>query len=609
MRLSPALIPVVACALLAACVDDPAQPEPGAPANAVAAPPGHVYTLVIAHNNDGESELLPDGDVGGVARFASVIDRLRAEVLNDPSSVPGNGKARGQRDFILVSSGDNYLAGPQFNSSLVKGIPFHDALALGRIGYDAFAIGNHEFDFGPDVFADFIRSFGGSAGPFLSANLDVSGEPVLAALAGTGRIAKSTIVQLRGDRIGIVGATTPQLSFISSPRNVKVLADVAAAINAEVAALEARGINKILLIAHLQSVQEDLALIPMLDGVDVAVAGGGDELLANENDPLIPGDESEVFGPYPLLQPDRNGTPVPVITTSGQYRYAGRLEAMFDKDGNLIGIGEKSGAIRVVGTSFPDGVTPDPWIQAQVVAPVQAAVAALASNVIGQTQVVLDGRRSQVRTRETNEGNLVADALLWQATQLAGGLGLPTPDVALQNGGGIRNDSEIPAGALTELTTFDILPFSNFVSIVPGISRQQFREILENAVSRVENVDGRFAQIAGFAMTWDATGTAQLLDAAGNVTTVGSRVVDVTLADGTPIVVGGVVQAGPALSIATIDFLARSGDQYPYRGAGFTTIGVSYQQALLNYIVSGLGGVVTGADYPLGGEGRITRLN
>jgi hypothetical protein len=71
----------------------------------------------------------------------------------------------------------------------------------------------------------------------------------------------------------------------------------------------------------------------------------------------------------------------------------------------------------------------------------------------------------------------------------------------------------------------------------------------------------------------------------------------------------GSVVPGEALTIATIDFLARGGDQYPYRGAPFTTLGVTYAQALQNYIEVGLSGVVRAADYPFGGEGRITRIN
>jgi 5'-nucleotidase/UDP-sugar diphosphatase len=69
-----------------------------------------------------------------------------------------------------------------------------------------------------------------------------------------------------------------------------------------------------------------------------------------------------------------------------------------------------------------------------------------------------------------------------------------------------------------------------------------------------------------------------------------------------------VVQAGPSINIATIDFSARGGDQYPFRGAPFTPLGASYQQALSNYIKVGLGGMITAADYPEGGEGRIIEL-
>lgn len=70
------------------------------------------------------------------------------------------------------------------------------------------AIGSHEFDFGPDVLADFIESVSDGT-PFLSANLDVSGEPRLAALEAAGRIAESVVIRERGERIGIIGATIP----------------------------------------------------------------------------------------------------------------------------------------------------------------------------------------------------------------------------------------------------------------------------------------------------------------------------------------------------------------------------------------------------------------
>ncbi len=562
------------------------------------------FRLTILHNNDGESQLINAGegleDFGGIARFATFIRNLRNEAMQgSPAGV--------KLGVILVSSGDNFLAGPEFNASLQKGVPFYDSIGLDLINYDAIAIGNHEFDFGPEVLADFIAGF--SSPPFVSANLDFSGEPVLQSLVDAGKIVRSTIVVVNGERVGIVGATTPRLAFISSPRNVRVDPDVAGAVQREVDALSAQGVNKIILISHLQSVEEDLALIPQLRGIDVAVAGGGDELLANPNDRLIPGDEQNIVGPYPLTATDADGNEIPVVTTSGNYKYVGRLIVEFDPNGAIIDIDATSGPIRVAGGNTDDAVGPDPEIQAAVVDPVAAAVEALAQNIIGLTEVGLNGQRSNIRTRETNEGNLIADALRFQATQVAPNFGAPLPDVALQNGGGIRNDSIIGPGDLSELNTFNMLPFANFVSIVPNISATQFKEILENAVSRVEFTDGRFAQISGFRFRWAPTGVPQELDDNGNVTTSGSRVQEVVLNDGTVLVQNGVVVPNaPALNIATIDFLARGGDQYPFREMQFTTLGVTYQQALVNYIQNELGGVITAARYPEGGEGRITTV-
>jgi 2',3'-cyclic-nucleotide 2'-phosphodiesterase (5'-nucleotidase family) len=565
------------------------------------------FWLTILHNNDGESKLLSPGagleDFGSIARFKTVVDMLKDEALTGPPSEAQRGFKRG---VVMLSSGDNFLAGPEFNASLEKGVPFYDSIALELVGYDAFAIGNHEFDFGPDVLADFI--VGIEKVPFLSANLDVSGEPALRALERRGRIAGAVVVRERGERIGIVGATTPALPFISSPRNVTVDPDVAGAIQGEVNRLERKGINKVILISHLQSVQEDLALAPQLRGIDVMIAGGGDELLANPGDLLVPGDV--VAGPYPLTAMNAEGKTLPVITTPGDYKYVGELGVGFDRNGNIVAM--NSGPVRVSGVA-PDAVEPDPVVQALVADPVQAAVEALAQNQIAISEVPLDGRRVPgVRTQETNEGSLIADAHLHQARKLAPGFGVDVPQVALQNGGGIRNNNLIPAGPITELDTFSMLPFSNFICVVEDIPAAQFKEILENAVSRVEAGDGRFAQVAGFRFTWDANGTPQVLDADLNVVTPGTRIREVTLDDGTQIVSSGAVVSGaPSLDIATIDFNARGGDQYPFRGAPFTTLGISYQQSLLNYIVEpdGLNGLITAARYPEGGSGRITRLN
>jgi 5'-nucleotidase len=578
---------------------------------ASAAPDKPHFTLTILHNNDGESELLPDGDEGGVARFKTVVDREKSAAIQG-----GKGK-KSKRGVIMVSSGDNFLASPAFTASLNDGV-FYDALALDMIGYDAIDLGNHDFDFGPDLLAEFITTGFANPGtpPYLSANLDFSGEVALQALVDSDVVAASTIVKERGEEIAIIGATTENLPFISSPRNV-VVNLVLPAVLAEIAEVEAMGIDNIIFISHLQDIDGDILLAADLSGVDVMIAGGGDELLANGSDLLLPTDDAgDIFGPYPMIAVDADGRDVPVVTTSGQYGYLGRLVVDFDKDGNVIAW--SGGPIRIVGEGFPDGAAPDPVMQTQVVDPVAEFVETLATNVVATSDVDLDGLRSSVRSMESNEGNLIADSQLWQAQQLAASFGLNSPQVALQNGGGIRNDSIIPAGDITELNTFEMVPFGNFLAIVEDIPRSQFKEILENAVSRTQPGDtpggtGRFAQVAGFTFEYNESGTAQVLDADGNVTTAGNRVTEVVLDDATVIVTGGLVQAGDPIDIAITDFLARGGDQYPFRGASFSVVGVSYQQALSNYIQAltgdgGLGGLITSADYPSGGEGRITAI-
>ncbi len=567
-----------------------------APSEAEARPENQrLFRLTLLHFNDGESELLAADEFGGVDRFVKLARQQHRSA------------ARFGAD-IMVSSGDNFLAGPDFSASLAAGPPFYDSQALSQLPVDAFILGNHDFDFGPDVLADFIEGVDRKPTnpPFLSANLDLSGEPRLAALEEQGRIAPSTVVTRWGRQIGIVGATTPDLPAISSPRNVVVDDDVAGIVQAEIDALTADGVDIIIVVSHLQGINADLELLPQLSGVDLMVAGGGDELLANDDTLLIPGDEEDVFASYPIYADNADGVEVPIVTTSGQYRYLGKLVTFFDADGNLVKIGPASDITRVSSIA-PDVTGRNLYVTRRILKKVEAHLEDLATNVIGTSQVDLNGVRGDIRTVETNQGNLIADSLLWQGTELAAEFGIDPPDISLANGGGIRNDSVLPSGPVTELDTFDMLPFPNFVTVVHAVPRDQVKEILENAVSRIEDVNGRYAQVGGFTMEIDLDGTAQELDEDGNVVVAGSRVRTMTLDDGTPIIVEGAVVAGDGIDIATVDFLARGGDEYPYRDAAFTTLGVSYQQGLASYISGPLAGVISSADYPEGGEGRVTR--
>ena len=246
------------------------------------------FRLTLLHNNDGESKYVVGDSIanyGGITRFKTVLDRLRTEAATD--RVPaGVGKGT-----VTISSGDNFLAGLNLRASFQRfdsgNGPFYDSDAIAALGYDAVTIGNHEYDFGPTRLAQFIAGEG-SGVPFLSANTDFTGEPVLQTLRNEGRIADSVVVRKGNQLIGIIGVSPPETPTISAPRNVRFDADVADIVNDEAQRLTDAGVNKIILSSHLQDTANERAVVDQLENVDIVISGGADDLLANPGDPLVP---------------------------------------------------------------------------------------------------------------------------------------------------------------------------------------------------------------------------------------------------------------------------------------------------------------------------------
>lgn len=571
-------------------------------------------SLTLFHNNDGESKLLGSGDFGGFDYFLGELDQAR-----QAAETAG-------RDTLTISSGDNFLAGLAFQASQdrvgagpagnpdVKLNNYYDALALVAAGYDAITMGNHEFDFGPTVLADFISGYNiaGGLAPFLSSNLDVSADADLGPLATGGQIAASTVVVgTSGTDYGIIGVTTPLVTNISSPGSDVVptgpdLADVAAAVNAEVATLQGMGVEHVILSGHLQALSEDQQLVGMLQGVDVIIAGGGDELLLNTPDDYSASFGVTTEGPYPVISTltDLDGRNVPLVTTPGEYRYVGQLEVEFDASGNVTQVGGLT-LPPPGGARTGDPILVDPTVspqatgdyngidvQADIMVPLAGDVATLEATKIGETNVGLDGVRGNVRTKETNLGDLITDAFLYQ-----GGLvsGLTNPMIAVTNGGGIRNDSLIPVGDLTAGDIIDILPFPNSVALITDFTVPDLVSALENSISSLPGASGRFLQIGGFNYIY-------------NVDT--GEIKEITLADGTLLYTDGLGDVyGGNLDLVTNSFTAGGGDSYDeFAAYPFTDLSVSYSDALRLFIEGPLGGLVDGTAYPLEGLGRITEI-
>lgn len=472
--------------------------------------------LSLLHNNDGESGLLPttqsvdDGElaVGGAAAFKTVVEREIAD-----ATAQGNAS-------VMVYAGDAFLASATIQCSFPitdSSKPLYDAVAQRQMPYDAHILGNHEFDYTPDFLERFIREFEGKQ-PFLSANLDFSGEPgfddlvdedgLILTMPEDGRvIGKSMIVTdaATGKQFGIIGATTPFLASISSPRDVTVLPDVAAVVQGEIDRLQSLGINRIIFVSHLQDSENDIELIEQLNGVDVAVAGGGDEFLINPDVPqeqqLIPGtNPADIEGTYPLTVTDAGGRTVYLVTSVDRYRYLGRLDVEFDITGEVSRvISEESYPRRVVIESdlssalgVSDAVTPDANIVNTVNEPVEDCLADLAATRVATTEILLDVSRNGVRGGENNTGNLVADSFIFAYDKYVGttsGLSARGPDnpvVALQNGGGIRQNAGdvlprngVVPGPITRLDTIDVLPFDNFISVVEEVSPADLLALLD----------------------------------------------------------------------------------------------------------------------------------
>ncbi len=611
--------------------------------------PDGAGTLSLFHNNDGESNLLPDTielapgttgftntttetlTVGGVAAFKALTDQQIAE-------------ARGQGNAVVnVYAGDAFLAGAELQCTLDDPDgPFFDAVAQRQIPYTAHILGNHEFDFGPEFLARFINAFGGSQ-PFLSANLDFSGDASLGPLAtdavlvqpleADGVIGGSMIYTdtQSGQRFGIVGLTTPLLENVSSPGDVVVessnITETATIAQTAIDTLTSAPfeVQKIILVSHLQDLENDIDLIGRLSDVDVAVGGGGDELLSNENALLLPGAEASEQS-YPLEVTDVDNETVYVVTAPGNYNYLGRLDVVFDAQGEVESvITEESFPRRVVvadeaasNAGIDDAVTPDSGLIESVQTPVEECVSVLEESNVARTEVTLDSSRAGVRGRETNLGNLVTDGYLFMYDQYADNSNLPArgpenPVVAITNGGGIRqNAGDTIEGLITRLTTIDILPFSNFITVVSDVTPEEMKEILENAAAPGS---GRFAQMAGIRVVYDTN------------LPEGSRVLSATLDQGnTPLIRNGaVVDGAPTVRVVTNSFMANGGDGYSTfetqsdkvnleNDAGTS---IAYEQALREYLInddasfpdSGTPSLPTvqASDerYQEGGEGRI----
>ncbi|MBP3883362.1 MAG: bifunctional metallophosphatase/5'-nucleotidase [Olsenella sp.] len=338
---------------------------------------------------------------------------------------------------------------------------------LNQCGYQAMALGNHEFDYGQDKIAGYAAA---AHFPLLSANVivEATGERIVGA---------NTIITLRdGRKVGVFGLTTPEAKTKVNPllvRGIKVLQEkeLYECAQAQVDELRAAGCALVVCLAHLGEATEAAPnracdVVANVRGIDLVIDGHDHK---EENQTL-----KDAAGADTLVVETGCFThAVGVVTWEG-----GKLE------GSLSRFGEYNGQDAAVAAGIKA---------------VDDKVKADLAEVVGEVAFDLNGERSPGnRTQETNLGDLVADACLWEAERMAN----TAPVAAIVNGGSIRKS--IHAGEIKLGDVVDTLPFINYMCTA-SVKGSAILEALEAATSVTPEQMGAFPQVAGMKITIDTS--------------------------------------------------------------------------------------------------------
>ena len=439
-------------------------------------------TLTFLHFNDLHANVKEDAGSGqlGLAKFKTYADGV------DPD--------------LILDAGDT-LHGTTF-ATLSEGATMREMLQ--DVGVDVATAGNHDFNYGTDRLIA-LSSDGNY--PILIANFKKTAD-------GTFPFEENKIIEKQGIKIGIFGLATPETKTASNPLNTEgyEFLDPVATAQEQVAYLEGKGADIIIALVHL-GLYASRPLAEAVGGIDIIIDG-------HSHDTLPTGEEV-------------NGV---LIATAGNHlKNIGRIDVEFNAAKEING---KTAQLITYETA--SSLEADSTI-ADKIASLDAANEGLLNQVLGETLVDLDGERQNVRTGETNLGNLIADIMLLETGA----------DVALTNGGGIR--ASIPQGEITMghvLTTF---PFTNYLVKIE-VSGSDIIAALEHGLRAELDEDGNleqnggFPQIAGMRVVYDKTQPP------------GSRVKTVTIGD---------VPLDPSAiyTLVTNDFMAAGGDGYTMFGS------------------------------------------
>ncbi|HWP51952.1 MAG TPA: 5'-nucleotidase C-terminal domain-containing protein [Clostridia bacterium] len=454
---------------------------------------------IILHTNDTHGRMAGGSEqIVGISALKALKDRYKAQGM----------------DVVLLDAGDT-LHGTAF-ATLDEGKSVLDLMTMA--GYDAMTPGNHDFNYGSDHLVELSIQ---TSIPMLSSNIIKKGtdKKLLDGYA---------VIQHENIKIGIFGLSTPETAYKTNPANVATVEfyDPYAAAAEAVSDLKAAEVDYIIALCHLglnsSSTYTSEGVAKAVAGIDLIVDGHSHTLL----------EQGKVVGNT-------------LIVSAGEYMEAVGVVTLDHATGSATAEVIKAGEPRLIGLS-------DPAIDAKI-QEINVNQQQILSEVLGHTPVDLNGARSDVRTCETNLGNLVADAVRAESGA----------QIALMNGGGIRDS--IPAGDITKGHIITVLPFGNYI-VTKKINGSNLHAALESAVKALPEENGAFLQVSGLTFTVDASAPT------------GGRVKNV-MVDGRPLDIAA------EYVVATNDFLAAGGDDFPMLGKGKTLNEFSaLDEALIRHI-------------------------
>ena len=496
----------------------------------------------------GKTVILHTNDVHGAVEGYAYIAQLKADY-----------EAKGA-EVILVDAGD-FSQGTTYVSS-TKGA---DAVTMmNAAGYDVVTLGNHEFDYG---YAQLKENMSKAKFKVVCADVfNEDGTPIFDA--------SYTYTTKSGVKVGFFGMETPETQTKANPALIKGLtfADKDAFTKAaadQVAAL--KDADVVICLAHLGVDAESAPyrstdLYAAVKGIDFIVDGHSHTVMTK-------GEKGE-----PIQSTGTAFANIGVIVIDDASK---KIES-----NSLYEIKEdtaKDATVAAAAKTIVDRVDKEYGV------------------VFAKSEVTLNGAKAPNGNRdsETNNGDLITDAMIWKVMQNKDGLTVDADHVvAITNGGGIR--AAIKPGDVTKKDINTVLPFGNTVAVI-YVTGAELLEALE--ASTYSLPVGGFPQVAGINFTLS---TAVAYDANAETypasTYYGPKSINrVTINS----INGKEFKADDTYAVVTNNFVAGGGDTYyafAAASAQFDT-GIPLDEAVMEYVTTELKGVI-GAQYAAP-QGRI----